>query len=48
MDAIAPWRGNQRNGISKLKIRKVCTPYLFIVLYLWLEKYFSWGDYQKA
>jgi len=21
--------------------------YLFICLYAWLEKYFSWGDYKK-
>jgi dolichol-phosphate mannosyltransferase len=31
-----------------LKIREMGSRYLFIVLYLWLEKYFSRGDYQKS
>jgi dolichol-phosphate mannosyltransferase len=42
------WR-NRKTGIAKLKIREMGSRYLFIVLYLWLEKYFSRGDYvQKA
>jgi dolichol-phosphate mannosyltransferase len=41
------WR-NRRHGIAKLKIREMGSRYLFIVLYLWLEKYFSRGDYQKS
>jgi len=47
--AVIPitWR-NRRHGIAKLKIREMGSRYLFIVLYLWLEKYFSRGDYQKA
>jgi dolichol-phosphate mannosyltransferase len=47
--AVIPitWR-NRRHGIAKLKIREMGSRYLFIVLYLWLEKYFSRGDYQKS
>jgi dolichol-phosphate mannosyltransferase len=47
--AVIPitWR-NRRHGIAKLKIREMGSRYLFIVLYLWLEKYFSRGDYKKA
>ena len=41
------WR-NRRTGLAKLKIREMGTRYLFIVLYVWLEKYFSAGDYRKA
>ena len=40
------WR-NRRHGIAKLKIREMGSRYLFIVLYLWLEKYFSRGDCRK-
>jgi len=28
-------------------IREMGSRYLFIVLYLWLEKYFSRGDYRR-
>ena len=47
--AVIPitWR-NRRHGIAKLKIREMGSRYLFIVLYLWLEKYFSRGDYRKG
>jgi len=41
------WR-NRRSGVAKLKIKEMGSRYLFIVLYVWLEKYFSRGDYQKA
>ena len=41
------WR-NRRTGLAKLKIREMGTWYLFIVLYVWLEKYFCRGDYRKA
>lgn len=41
------WR-NRRHGVAKLKIKEMGSRYLFIVLYVWLEKYFSRGDYQKA
>jgi dolichol-phosphate mannosyltransferase len=40
------WR-NRRTGESKLKIRELGSRYLFICLYVWLEKYFSRGDYLK-
>ena len=40
------WR-NRRHGIAKLKIKEMGSRYLFIVLYVWLEKYFSRGDYKK-
>jgi dolichol-phosphate mannosyltransferase len=40
------WR-NRRTGEPKLKIKEMGSRYLFIVLYVWLEKYFSRGDYQR-
>lgn len=40
------WR-NRRHGVAKLKIKEMGSRYLFIVLYVWLEKYFSRGDYRK-
>ncbi|HWV98671.1 MAG TPA: glycosyltransferase family 2 protein [Candidatus Acidoferrum sp.] len=40
------WR-NRRTGAPKLKIKEMGSRYLFICLYVWLEKYFSRGDYQK-
>ena len=40
------WR-NRRSGEAKLKIREMGSRYLFIVMYVWLEKFFSQGDYQK-
>src|ERR1700751_456444 len=40
------WR-NRRTGVAKLKIQEMGSRYLFICLYLWLEKYFSRGDYKK-
>jgi dolichol-phosphate mannosyltransferase len=40
------WR-NRRTGLSKLAIREMGSRYLFICLYVWLEKYFSHGDYKK-
>ena len=41
------WR-NRRSGEAKLKIKEMGSRYLFICLYVWLEKYFSRGDYKKA
>lgn len=38
---------NWRTGQSKLKIKEMGSCYLFICLYVWLEKYFSRGDYRK-
>ena len=40
------WR-NRRSGVAKLKIKEMGSRYLFICLYVWLEKYFSRGDYHK-
>jgi dolichol-phosphate mannosyltransferase len=40
------WR-NRRSGIAKLQLKEMGSRYLFICLYVWLEKYFSRGDYQK-
>lgn len=38
------WR-NRRSGVAKLKMKEMGSRYLFIVMYVWLEKYFSRGDY---
>jgi dolichol-phosphate mannosyltransferase len=40
------WR-NRRHGVAKLKIREMGGRYFFIVAYVWLEKFFSRGDYRK-
>ena len=40
------WR-NRRTGMAKLKIREMGSRYFFIVAYVWLEKYFSRGDYRR-
>lgn len=40
------WR-NRRTGVAKLKIKEMGSRYLFICMYVWLEKYFSCGDYRK-
>jgi len=37
---------NRKTGVSKLKIKEMGSRYLFIVLYLWLEKHLSRGDYR--
>jgi dolichol-phosphate mannosyltransferase len=39
---------NRKAGASKLKIKEMGSRYLFIVLYLWLEKTLSRGDYARA
>ena len=46
--AVIPitWR-NRRHGVAKLKLNEMGSRYLFIVLYVWLEKYFSRGDYKR-
>lgn len=41
------WR-NRRTGESKLKIKEMGSRYFFICAYIWLEKYFSRGDYQRS
>jgi dolichol-phosphate mannosyltransferase len=40
------WR-NRRSGVAKLKLREMGSRYFFIVAYVWLEKYFSRGDFKK-
>ncbi len=39
---------NRAAGVSKLKIKEMGSRYLFIVLYLWLEKHLSRGDYYRT
>ena len=41
------WR-DRRSGMSKLRVREMGSRYLFICLYVWLEKYFSRGDYRVS
>jgi dolichol-phosphate mannosyltransferase len=38
---------NRKTGMSKLKIKEMGSRYLFIVLYLWLERHLSRGDYVR-
>jgi dolichol-phosphate mannosyltransferase len=40
------WR-NRRVGEAKFKLKEMGSRYLFICLYVWLEKYFSRGDYVR-
>lgn len=40
------WR-NRQTGKAKLLLKEMGSRYLFIILYVWLEKYFSRGDYRK-
>ena len=39
------WK-NRRSGVAKLKIKEMGSRYFFICMYVWLEKYFSRGDYK--
>jgi dolichol-phosphate mannosyltransferase len=38
---------NRKYGISKLKIREMGSRYFFILMYCFIEKYFSRGDFMK-
>jgi dolichol-phosphate mannosyltransferase len=40
------WR-NRKEGVSKLKIREMGSRYFFILMYCFIEKFFSRGDYKK-
>jgi len=40
------WR-NRKFGEAKLKIKEMGSRYFFICMYVWLEKYFSRGDYHR-
>jgi dolichol-phosphate mannosyltransferase len=46
--AVLPntWR-NRKFGESNLKIREMGSRYFFILLYCFIEKFFSRGDYKK-
>ncbi len=39
---------NRKHGVPKLKISEMGSRYFFICAYVWLEKYFSRGDYRKT
>jgi len=41
------WYG-RTHGVSKLKLKEMGSRYLFIILYVWLEKMLSRGDYQRT
>ncbi len=47
--AVTPisWR-NRKHGEAKLKIKEMGSRYFFICAYVWLEKYFSRGDYKRG
>ena len=38
---------NRKYGVPKLKIKEMGSRYFFICAYVWLEKYFSRGDYRR-
>ena len=38
---------NRQSGESKLKIKEMGSRYLFIVLYVWLERALARGDYRR-
>lgn len=38
---------NRKYGVSKLKIKEMGSRYFFILMYCFIEKYFSRGDYKK-
>lgn len=38
---------NRTTGVSKLKIQEMGSRYLFIVLYVWLERLLAGGDYRR-
>ena len=40
------WR-NRKTGIAKFRIREMSSRYAFIILYVWMEKLLSRGDYHR-
>jgi dolichol-phosphate mannosyltransferase len=40
------WK-NRKHGVAKLKIKEMGSRYFFICAYVWMEKYFSRGDYRR-
>jgi dolichol-phosphate mannosyltransferase len=46
---VVPIRWQQRvHGVSSLKLKEMGSRYLFIVLYVWLEKFLTGSDYRRA
>ncbi len=41
------WK-NRKSGTAKFKIKEMGSRYIFIILYAWLEKFFSRGDYHRS
>ncbi len=41
------WR-NRKSGVSKFQIREMGSRYFFILMYCFIEKFFSKGDYRKT
>lgn len=41
------WK-NRRTGVAKLKLKEMGSRYFFIIAYVWLEKYFSRGDFRHV
>ena len=41
------WR-NRRSGVAKLKLKEMGSRYFFSCCYVWLEKYFSRGDFKSS
>ena len=39
---------NRKHGVAKLKIKEMGSRYFFICMYVWLETYFSRGDYRRS
>ena len=47
--AVPPWGlPDFAQTTTSFKIREMGSRYFFIVAYVWLEKYFSRGDYRRA
>jgi dolichol-phosphate mannosyltransferase len=38
---------NRQHGVSKLNLQEMGSRYLFIILYVWLERHLSRGDYRR-
>ena len=48
-DEVVPISWRQREvGISSLRLREMGSRYLFIVVYLWLERLLTGGDYRRS
>lgn len=39
---------NRQGGVSKLKLKEMGSRYLFIVMYIWLERMLARGDYHRS